>query len=277
MAFVKIAVIQASFNPDCEKNISKMTEKIKEAAQNNAKIILLPELFENHYFPREKKKEFFDLAKSFKGNKTLFHFQGLCEKLKVAIPISFFEMEGEKYFNSIAFIDERGRNQGIYRKTFIPSGPGYEEKYYFNPGNSGFKVWETRFGKMGVGICWDQWFPEASRAMTQMGADLLLYPTCIGSEPEDPDFDTQKPWQRVIRGQAVANTIPIAAANRVGKEGDQTYYGSSFIADHRGNFLAKANREEETILYAELDFEKIREDRKDFGLLRDLSLSGQSF
>jgi len=161
---------------------------------------------------------------------------------------------------------------GIYRKTFIPSGAGYEEKFYFRPGDTGFKVWTTRFGKVGVGICWDQWFPEAARAMTLLGAELLLYPSCIGSEPEDPDFDSKEPWQRVMVGHSIANVIPVIAANRIGTEGDQTYYGSSFATDHRGNILAQASRNQEEILLANYHLEKIREDRNDFGLMRDFKI-----
>ena len=272
MPLIKMAIIQSSFAKDRQKNIEKMSQRIEEASKKGAHLVLMPELFETPYFPREKNKDFFGLAKPLKGNETIQHFQKLAAKHKMYIPISFFEKDGDKYFNSMAFVDHLGQLKGVYRKTFIPSGPGYEEKFYFQSGDTGFKVWETSFGRIGIGICWDQWFPEAARAMVLKGADILLYPTCIGSEPEDPQFDTKDLWQKVMIGHAVANVIPIAAANRVGQEGDQTYYGSSFIANHRGNMVSEADRTSETILYADLDFEKSKVAREDFGLIKDLNI-----
>ena len=268
----KLAVLQTSFTNEREKNVQKVTSWVEKAAKEQAHIILIPELFETEYFCREKDKRFFELARPFHNNSTITHFQKVAEKNHIAIPISFFERDGERYFNSVAFIDETGKVQGKYRKTFIPTGPGYEEKYYFEPGDTGFHVWKTSFATIGVGICWDQWFPESARAMTDLGADLLLYPTCIGSEPEDAQFDTQPLWQKAMIGHCVSNTIALGAANRIGTEGNQTYYGSSFIADHRGNLLDQAGRNEEKILLANLDPNRSRLDREDFGLLRDYKI-----
>jgi len=270
MAKMRLALVQIKCQKNPRDNISHATEHVQKAAQEKAQVILLPELFETQYFPREKNKEFFSLAHPYNDHPMLNHFQDIAKSLKVILPISFFEKKEEKYFNSLAFINAEGEIQGIYRKTFIPSGPGYEEKYYFSSGDTGFKVWETPLGKIGVGICWDQWFPECARQMTLMGADLLLYPTCIGSEPEEPNFDTSNMWQKVMIGHTVANIIPIGAANRTGTEGNQTYYGSSFLASHRGDIITEASRTEETILYANLDFQKIRQNREDFGLIGDL-------
>lgn len=271
MAKTNISVIQTAFTDNREANIEHATALVEKAAKSGGEVILLPELFETHYFPRVKDKSFFSLARSAKDNSTITHFQKVAKALNVILPISFFEKDADQFFNTIAMIDDTGNIMGFYRKTFIPSGPGYEEKFYFAPGNTGFKVWKTRFGNIGVGICWDQWFPEVARGMTAMGADVLLYPTCIGSEPEPPHLDTKDLWQRAMIGHCVSNVIPVAAANRVGTEGGQTYYGSSFIADHRGNFLKVANRTEEIILTATLNFEQIVNDRKDFGLLLDYS------
>ncbi|CAN1210315.1 N-carbamoylputrescine amidase [Tumidithrix helvetica PCC 7403] len=268
-----IAVIQAALDVDATTdaaiNIAKITDFVLKASERGAQVILPPELFEGAYFCREERDRFFDWAHPVADHPTIQHFQSLAQKLKVVIPLSFFERAGQTYYNSLATIDTNGEVLGIYRKSHIPDGPGYEEKFYFRPGNTGFKVWQTAFGKIGVGICWDQWFPECARAMALMGADVLLYPTAIGSEPEEPDLNTKDPWQRAMIGHAVSNVIPVAAANRVGKEGSQIFYGHSFIANHRGDKVAELNATEEGILLAQFDLETIRRNRASFGFFRD--------
>lgn len=267
---VKLAVVQMAMSPEREANLKKAGDFVRQAAKLGAQIVLLPELVETHYFCRVKDKAFLSWARPIKDNQAVAFFRQLAKDHNIALPVPFFEVDNQRYFNSIAFIDEQGRLQGVYRKTFIPSGPGYEEKFYFEPGDSGYKVWETGYGRVGVGICWDQWFPEPAREMTLMGADVLLYPTCIGSEPLPPHLNTQPMWQRAMTGHTVSNVIPVAAANRVGTEGDQTYYGTSFIASHRGEILVQADRLQETVIAADLDFEQIRRDREDFGLIADI-------
>ena len=231
---------------------------------------MLPsELFENIYFCTYEKDEYFALAKPAAGHPTIERFQALARELGVVIPLSFFERDGQSYYNSLAMIDADGSVLGVYRKSHIPDGPGYEEKFYFRPGNTGFKVWETRFGRIGVGICWDQWFPEAARAMVLQGAEMLFYPTAIGTEPEEPLLDTKDPWQRAMIGHAVSNVIPVIAANRYGAEPRQEFYGHSFIADHRGNKVAELSRAETGIIAATFDLDLIRRNRDAFGFFRD--------
>lgn len=266
---VKVAAVQAAFTRDTLKNVAQLTEMVVSAARDGAQVILLPELFESEYFCTFEKEEEFSLARPVEGHPTLAHFQKIAKELKVVLPVSFYEKDGQEYYNSLAFIDADGENLGIYRKSHIPDGPGYEEKYYFRPGNTGFKVWSTRFGKIGVGICWDQWFPEAARAMMLQGADLLLYPTAIGTEPMEPNLDTKDPWQRAMIGHAVSNIVPVIAANRIGKEAQQTFYGHSFISDHRGNKVAELGRNDVGVISAEFDLEQIRQNRAAFGFFRD--------
>lgn len=266
---VKVAAIQAKISTHLNENIEKMTHYVREAANKGANIILLPELFEGPYFCREEKDEFFDWARPFQNHPTILHFQKIAQELRVVIPVSFFEKEGSCYYNSLAMVDDTGTVMGLYRKSHIPDGPGYEEKFYFRPGNTGFKVWQTRFGAVGVGICWDQWFPECARAMMLQGADLLFYPTAIGTEPENPDLDTKDLWQRAMIGHAVSNVVPVVAANRIGKEGNQTFYGHSFISDHRGNKLTEFGRTEEGVILAEFNLAEVRRNRASFGFFRD--------
>ena len=203
------------------------------------------------------------------GNPTIAAFQEVARQGGVVIPVSFFERAGQSFYNSVAVVDADGRVLGVYRKSHIPAGPGYEEKFYFRPGDTGFRVWETKFGCIGVGICWDQWFPECARAMTLLGAEVLLYPTAIGSEPHEPELDTRDPWQRVMIGHAVANIIPVVAANRVGTEDGQTFYGSSFIADHRGDKVAELGRTESGVIVHSFDREDLRRMRAAWGFFRD--------
>jgi N-carbamoylputrescine amidase len=270
----KLGIVQMSCTDKLEQNVKKALAKVREAAKNGAKIILLQELFENLYFCQLEREQYFLLAHPLKNHPFIAQFQELAKKLKVVLPVSFFERAGQAHYNSLAMIDADGNLLGVYRKSHIPDGPGYEEKFYFNPGDTGFQTWQTRYGSIGVGVCWDQWFPEAARAMALQGADLLLYPTAIGSEPtEVGGLDTKEMWQRAMIGHAVSNGCYLAAANRVGTEMiaglEQTFYGSSFISDYMGNKLSEANRSEETILYAELDFAAAKSFRASFGFFRD--------
>jgi N-carbamoylputrescine amidase len=246
-----------------------MLKDVELAASKGAQVILPPELFEGPYFCREEKDEFFAWAKPVEGHPTIAKFQALAKKLGVVVPVSFFEREGPHHYNSLAMIDADGSLMGVYRKSHIPDGPGYEEKFYFRPGNTGFKVWKTRFGNIGVGICWDQWYPECARAMALMGAEILFYPTAIGSEPEDPSLNTKDLWQRAMIGHAVSNVIPVVAANRIGTEDGQHFYGHSFISDHRGNMVAELPDAEAGVITAEFDLDVVRKNRASFGFFRD--------
>lgn len=267
--FVKVSAIQAQISDHLKDNIDKMTHFCIRAAEEGAQVILLPELFEGPYFCKEEKDDFFDWAHPVENHPTIRHFQSIARKLKAVIPISFFEKEGPHYYNSLAMINESGDLLGVYRKSHIPDGPGYEEKFYFRPGNTGFKVWKTSFGNLGVGICWDQWYPECARIMMLQGADILLYPTAIGTEPENPSLDTKDLWQRAMIGHAVCNVVPVVAANRIGTEGNQTFYGHSFISDHRGNKMAELEKGTEGVITANFDFKEIQKNRASFGFFRD--------
>jgi N-carbamoylputrescine amidase len=286
MAPITLATIQLSLTADRDHNVAKVIDRVEAAAAQGAQIILIPELFESLYFPQLERGEFFGLANSIEDHPFIHQFQSLAAKLKVVLPLSFFEKAGQAHYNSLVTIDATGEILGLYRKSHIPDGPGYEEKYYFNPGDTGFKAFKTRYGTIGTGICWDQWYPEAARCMALLGADLLLYPTAIGSEPaESGTGDTKDMWQRVMIGHAVANACYLGAANRVGQEADATFYGSSFICDFRGDTLAEADRNRETILYSILDFEVAQRFRASMGFFRDrrptlygpiLTLDGQT-
>lgn len=270
MSTLTLAVVQMRCSQERDENVAKAEAFIREAAAKGAGLVLLPELFESWYFPQLEREAHFGLAHPLEDHPFLPRFRALAAELGVILPVSFFEKAGQAYFNALAMIDADGELLGIYRKSHIPDGPGYEEKYYFNPGDTGFKSWQTARGKVGVGVCWDQWFPECARIMALKGADLLLYPTCIGSEPpEAGGLDTREMWQRVMIGHAVANACYVAAANRTGQEGEARYYGSSFIVDYRGEKLAEAPRDEEAILYAELDFGAAQRFRAGFGFFRD--------
>lgn len=266
---ITVAALQSDFSTDTARNVGRVTELVQRAAAQKAQVILPPELFENIYFCTYEKDEYFELARPLKDHPTIAHFQKMARDLGVVIPVSFFERDGQEYYNSMAMVDADGTVLGTYRKSHIPDGPGYEEKYYFRPGNTGFKVWDTRFGKIGVGICWDQWFPECARAMMLQGADVLLYPTAIGTEPEEPNLDTKDLWQRAMIGHAVSNVVPVVAANRVGKEPRQEFYGHSFISDHRGEKTAELGRSEVGVITAAFDLEVIRRNRAAFGFFRD--------
>lgn len=270
----KLAVIQMSMTDQLEANVSKAMKFVREAAVTGANIILLPELFENLYFPQAEREKFFALAHAVDRHPFIPQFQALAKELNVVLPLSFFEKAGHAHYNSLAMIDSSGEVLGIYRKSHIPDGPGYEEKYYFSPGDTGFKAFATRHGNIGAGICWDQWYPESARCMALLGAEILLYPTAIGSEPtEAGGLDTKEMWQRAMIGHAVSNVCYLAAANRVGTERveglEQTFYGSSFIADYMGNKLVEANRTEEAALVAALNLDEARSFRAGFGFFRD--------
>lgn len=266
---VTIATLQSDFSDDVRDNVDRVTALARKAAERGAQIVLPPELFEGPYFCRAQDARNFSRAHPVAGHSTVQHFQRLARELQVVIPVSFFERAGPAYYNSVAVIDADGSLLGVYRKSHIPDGPGYQEKFYFRPGDSGFRTWRTRYAEIGVGICWDQWFPECARAMALQGAEVLLYPTAIGSEPEEPNLDTRDLWTRAMIGHAVSNVVPIVSANRVGNEGGQIFYGSSFIANHRGEKLAELDRTEVGAVTASIDLEQIRKDRASFGFFRD--------
>jgi N-carbamoylputrescine amidase len=273
MTTMTVAALQTALSDDVELNVARISLLTREAAGQGAQVILPPELFEGHYFCRNQHEADFQRARPIAGHPTVTHFQKLAGELGVVIPVSVFEQDGTHYYNSIVTIDADGAVLGLYRKSHIPTGPGYEEKFFFRPGGTGFAAYRTRFGTIGVAICWDQWFPEAARAMTLAGADVLFYPTAIGSEPAEPDNDTRDPWRRVMIGHAVANSVAVVAANRIGTEGTDpgaiTFYGSSFIADERGDMLADLGRTEPGIALATLDLDRIRRNRASMGFFRD--------
>lgn len=266
---IRVAATQCAFTERLEENVARVESLVREAAARGAQVILPSELFEGLYFCREEKDAYFDWARPVEGHPTLGRFQALARELGVVLPVSFFERDGQALYNSLAMIDADGALLGTYRKSHIPDGPGYEEKFYFRPGNTGFKVWSTRYGTLGVGICWDQWYPECARAMMLLGAEVLLYPTAIGTEPGNPGLDTKDLWQRAMIGHAVSNVVPVVASNRIGTEGDQTFYGHSFIADHRGERVAELERTQSGVITADLDLDQIRRDRASFGFFRD--------
>ena len=269
---VKVSAIQMSMGEDKIANISKADRLVREAAKNGAKIVLLPELFEGLYFCKDMDDKYFEWAAPKEGNHLISHFSNLAKELGVVVIVSYFEKAGDEYFNSLVVVDSDGSVLDNYRKTHIPDGPGYEEKFYFKPGDTGFKVWDTAHGKIGVGICWDQWFCETARALTLMGAEIIFYPTAIGSEPEI-HLDSKEHWQRVQMGHAATNTVPVVVANRYGEESGEscslTFYGSSFITDYTGAKIAEASRDKEEIIYAEFDLEENAKQREYWGLLRD--------
>ncbi|MGC6330041.1 N-carbamoylputrescine amidase [Rhizorhabdus sp. FW153] len=269
MSKIKVAALQLAFSDDIDENIAEVSKLVREAAGKGAQVILPPELFEGHYFCRVEDEGLFARAKPTSEHKAVTAMQALAAELKVHIPTSFFEADGPHHYNSLAMIDPDGRVQGVYRKSHIPDGPGYEEKFYFRPGNTGFKVWPAEDTTVGVGICWDQWYPETARAMMLMGAQILFYPTAIGNEPHDPDLDTSRLWRRAMIGHAVSNVVPVVAANRIGTEDGQTFYGHSFICDERGDLLAEFGATETGVLVAELDIDLAKRHRAAFGFFRD--------
>ena len=273
MKNVTIAATQMACSSDIDQNIAKAEKLVRQAAARGAQIILLQELFEDLYFCQEEKPEHIQKAVDLEENRAVNHFSSIAKELKVVLPISFFEKKNNARFNSIAIIDADGTILGIYRKTHIPDGPGYEEKYYFNPGDTGFKVWHTAYAKIGVGICWDQWFPETARCMAVMGAEILFFPTAIGSEPPDPAYDSKDHWQMCMQGHSATNLMPVVASNRVGTEtfenSEITFYGSSFITNNKGQKTAQMDRTSEGILVEEVDLGDYQNERDAWGLFRD--------
>lgn len=273
MTKITVAATQMACSWDVQKNIDQAKDLIIQAAKSGANIILLQELFERKYFPQQQKPAYMDFACAMKDDLALQQLQKLAKDLHVVLPISFFEKKNTTRFNSIAIIDADGEILGIYRKSHIPDDVGYEEKYYFTPGNTGFKVWQTKYGKIGVGICWDQWFPEAARCMALMGADFIFYPSAIGSVPKHPEINSRDHWQRTIQGHAAANLIPIVVSNRIGTEtiddSSIRFYGSAFITDQTGKIVEQADEETTTVLIHTFDMEKIKETRNSWGLFRD--------
>jgi len=271
---VKVSAIQMSMSNEKSSNINKAQRLVREAAFNGSQIILLPELFTSLYFCKDMDEKYFSLAEPLKNNKLIKQFSDLAQELNVVILVSYFEKveEGSLGYNSLVVINADGTVMDNYRKTHIPDGPGYEEKFYFKPGDSGFKVYETSYGKIGVGICWDQWFCETARALALMDAEIIFYPTAIGSEPEI-HLDSKEHWQRVQMGHAATNTVPVVVANRVGEEVGEScsliFYGSSFITDYTGEKIAEASRENEEIIYADFDLQENKKQREYWGLLRD--------
>ncbi|HIG24023.1 N-carbamoylputrescine amidase [Henriciella sp.] len=266
---VKVAALQASFSKDMQTNIDKVKELVRDAAAKGAEIILPSELFCDHYFCKVQDEKFFATAYPWAEHPAVEQLSELAKELGVVIPVSIYEKDGPEYYNSIVIIDADGTPLGVYRKSHIPDGPGYMEKFYFRPGNTGFRVWDTMKGRIGVGICWDQWFPEAARAMALMGADVLFYPTAIGSEPHDNSLDTAARWRRAMQGHAVSNVIPVVAANRTGDEEGQIFYGTSFIADHAGEIVDELGRGEEGVIMAEFDLDFLDRHRAAWGFFRD--------
>lgn len=275
MTAITVAALQLPLGSDDEAaNIAAVAALVEEAAARGAQLILPPELFSGPYFCREEDEALFALARPLAEHPSVTAMQALAAKLKVTIPTSFFERDGHHYYNTLAMIGPDGAIMGTYRKSHIPDGPGYEEKYYFRPGNDGFKVWDVPGEdgarvKVGVGICWDQWYPEAARVMALLGAELLMYPTAIGSEPYDPGLDTSRMWRRAMLGHAVSNCMPVVAANRIGEECGQCFYGHSFITDEWGDFLAEYGAGESGVLVARLDLARAATHRAGMGFFRD--------
>lgn len=280
MRKVTAAAVQMQCDRSREKNIRKAEDMVREAAKKGANVILLPELFENLYFCQEKRYDYYELAESLQDNKAVQTFQKLAKELRVVLPVSFYEKDINSLYNTVAMIDANGEILGVYRKTHIPDDHFYQEKFYFTPGDTGFRVWDTAYGKIGVGICWDQWFPECARGMAVQGAELIFYPTAIGSEPI-LQCDSMPHWRRCMQGHAGSNLVPVIAANRVGEEkvipceennnqsSSLIFYGSSFITDETGEIKVQADRTEETVLLQEFDLDEIAENRLSWGLFRD--------
>lgn len=280
MRNVTVAAIQMSIPETPDKSVEKAEKLVRKAAAEGANVILLPELFENWYFCQERRYDSYKLALPLEENPAVRRFQTVAKELSVVLPISFYEQDGNVLYNSVAMIDADGSVMGVYRKTHIPDDHFYQEKFYFTPGDTGFKVWDTRFGKIGVGICWDQWFPEAARCMALDGAELLFYPTAIGSEPV-LECDSMPHWQRCMQGHAAANLVPVIAANRIGTEtvtpdsenqqqsSSLTFYGSSFIADNTGALVECADRTSDTVLLHTFDLDELRDMRLSWGVFRD--------
>ncbi len=273
MREVTVAATQMACSNDTDKNVRNAENLVRQAASNGAQIILIQELFETQYFCMDQKEELFELSKPFENHPTIEKFSELAKELKVVLPVSFFEKANRAHYNTVAIVDADGSILGKYRKSHIPDGPGYQEKFYFNPGDTGFKVWNTKYAKIGVGICWDQWFPEAARSMVLNGAELLLYPTAIGGEPEDDGFDSSDMWQRAMIGHSASNQIPVIASNRIGTEKgidiENYFYGRSFITNHVGDKIAEGSRDKEEVLIGKINLSEAETLRNVWGVFRD--------
>ena len=289
MSKVTVAATQMACTWNRDANLARAEKLIREAARRGAQIVLIQELFETPYFCKDHLASHLDLALPLEGHPAVEHFRGLARELGLVLPVSVFERANKAFFNSLVMVDANGAVLGSYRKSHIPEGPGYHEKFYFSPGDTGFKVFQTQFGKLGAAICWDQWFPETARCMALLGAEILLYPTAIGSEPQDASIDSSGHWQRTMQGHAAANVMPLVASNRIGLEQGEkysmTFYGSSFIASPTGEKIAEADRSTETVLTACFDLDEVRRYRQAWGVFRDrrpdlyhplLSLDGRS-
>ena len=270
---ISVAAIQTAYGEDMQANIDKTIGLIRDAASKGAQVILPSELFQGPYFCVSQEEHWFGHAYEWREHPCVTQLAPIARELGVAIPVSIFEREGPQYYNSLVMLDADGEALGVYRKSHIPDGPGYQEKYYFRPGDTGFKVWKTRFGRVGVGICWDQWYPETARAMMLQGAEVLMYPTAIGTEPHDDSLDTAEPWRRAMQGHAVSNVVPVVGANRIGHEqvteAGQTFYGHSFIANHRGDLVESLGKDEEGVLVHEFDLDFLDRHRAAWGFFRD--------
>jgi N-carbamoylputrescine amidase len=270
---ISVAALQTAYGEDLQANIDKTIGLVREAASRGAQVILPSELFQGPYFCVSQEERWFGHAYEWREHPCVTQLAPVARELGVAIPVSIFEREGPQYYNSLVMLDADGEALGVYRKSHIPDGPGYQEKYYFRPGDTGFKVWKTRFGRVGVGICWDQWYPETARAMMLQGAEVLMYPTAIGTEPHDDTLDTAEPWRRAMQGHAVSNVVPVVGANRIGHEqvteAGQTFYGHSFIADHRGDLVESLGKDEEGVLVHEFDLDFLDRHRAAWGFFRD--------
>ncbi len=269
MSEISVAALQLAFSDDVDENISVVSELVREAAGKGAKLILPPELFEGHYFCRTQDEGHFARALPVGEHPAVLAMRKLAAELNVYIPTSFFEADGHHHYNSLAMIDDKGAVMGVYRKSHIPDGPGYSEKFYFRPGNTGFKTYQTAYGRVGPAVCWDQWYPETARALMLDGAEILLFPTAIGTEPHDPELDTSRLWRRAMIGHAVSNVVPVVAANRIGTEHGQRFYGHSFICDERGDILAEFGATETGVITATLDLTQAKRHRAAFGFFRD--------
>ena len=273
MSLVTVAATQMACSWDRDANIRRAEKLIREAAARGANVILIQELFETPYFCKDHAPQHFELAKPLEQHPAVEHFRGLARELNVVLPVSVFEHANNAFYNSLVMVDADGTVLGSYRKSHIPEGPGYHEKFYFSPGDTGFKVFDTQVAKIGVAICWDQWFPETARCLALLGAEMLLYPTAIGSEPQDASLDSSAHWQRTMQGHAAANLMPLVASNRIGTEQGEkytmTFYGSSFIASHTGEKVAEADRSSESVLTAAFDLDAIRRYRQAWGVFRD--------
>lgn len=266
---LSVAAIQMAFSGRRDADIAATVARVNEAADRGAQLVLPSELFEGHYFCTVQDEALFATAAPVDRHPAVEAMRAVARARRLFIPASFFEADGPHYYNSIAFIGDDGMVQGVYRKSHIPDGPGYMEKFYFRPGNTGFRAWPTRLGVIGVAICWDQWYPETARALMLEGAEILLFPTAIGSEPHDPSLDTRRLWVRAMVGHAVSNVVPVVAANRVGTENGQQFYGNSFITDERGDMLAEMGTTDEGVIVATLDLDRARRHRAAFGFFRD--------